>query len=109
MASVVLPTPAVPVISAIGEACGTPPCSGGGPGSSACSRPSSAVRPAKPAGSGGSCAGHGAGSADGPAAEGPAAEGPAADRTAEDGTTGDRTAGDRTAEDAAEGAADGGG
>ena len=64
IASVDLPTPAVPVISATEEACGTLPRFCDAPGSSACSQSSSAVRPTKPAGSDGSCAGLGAGSAD---------------------------------------------
>ena len=63
-ASVVLPTPAVPVISTTGDACGAPSGAGCCPGSSACSQLSSTARPAKPLGSGGSCAGHGASAAE---------------------------------------------
>ena len=49
IARVVLPTPAVPVISAIEEACGTLPVAADAPGSSACSQ-SSSTRPPDEAG-----------------------------------------------------------
>ncbi len=79
----VLPTPAVPVISAIGFAIGFAVGSAAGPvagsaakpGSRPCSQCSSAVRPAKPATSGGSWAGLGTGTGAGAVCPGWAAAG----------------------------------